>query len=442
MHRYDHETQLGAATRRIGHWLFSERQFIVRSKGRVRCVSMSRLPQVVLSALALIGFAWVTHATVSYFDFQTTIIAKDHEIALGARAYRTLRAEVRDSRRRFLAIAGALEKNQAHLVNLVDQNQTLQGNLTSMQDKLQDSEDERLSSAQRRDFLHSQIAGIETQVEDAANRNASLAGDLETTEIRLSVVLAERSQAEQRGDHLKSRVRRLESRLANVSESQATLLLRITESTVGDIERLRTLIDSTGIGVDRLLARVNRRTSGVGGPFIPVIGGAGGDADGDRFDVGMSVLGEHMNRWETLQRLVRNLPLIPPVDHYYVASRFGRRNDPFNKRWAMHMGLDLAGSSRQPIHAAAPGKVVFAGWAGRFGRLIDIDHGLGVRTRYGHLRKIKVKKGQRVEYRQTIGLLGSSGRSTGPHLHYEVVVDGKQVNPMKFLNAGKNVFKG
>ncbi len=98
--------------------------------------------------------------------------------------------------------------------------------------------------------------------------------------------------------------------------------------------------------------------------------------------------------------------------------------------------------SRQKIRSVAPGKVKYAGWKGRFGRYIEIDHGHGIVTRYGHLRSLKVKRGQKVTHRQLIGLLERSGRSTGPHLHYEILVDGKHVDPIKFVNAEKNVFKG
>ena len=160
------------------------------------------------------------------------------------------------------------------------------------------------------------------------------------------------------------------------------------------------------------------------------------------FEISLTSIYTHMDRWETLQRTVRHLPLISPVDQYYVASRFGRRRDPINKRWAVHKGLDLAGPAGQKIRSPADGRIVYAGNKGLFGRFIEIDHGAGIRTRYGHLRRVLVKRGQRVIHGQEIGILGSSGRSTGPHVHYEILVDGKQVNPAKFLKAGRSVFKG
>ena len=127
--------------------------------------------------------------------------------------------------------------------------------------------------------------------------------------------------------------------------------------------------------------------------------------------------------------------------NHSVFSVFGRRIDPMRRRWSQHNGLDIANGFGTPILSPAPGRVVFAGRNGGFGRMVEIDHGLGIRTRYAHLQKILVKRGQVVEFRDKIAEMGSSGRSTGPHLHYEVRVNGRPVNPMKFLKAGKYVFK-
>ena len=124
-----------------------------------------------------------------------------------------------------------------------------------------------------------------------------------------------------------------------------------------------------------------------------------------------------------------SMPVIVPVEKLYVASRFGRRRDPFTRRWARHEGIDLAGPSRQPIFATASGRVTFAGRNGAFGRMVEIDHGHGVVTRYGHLYRAHVKRGDQVTVGQTIAALGNSGRSTGPHVHYEVRYKDKPLDP-------------
>ena len=131
-----------------------------------------------------------------------------------------------------------------------------------------------------------------------------------------------------------------------------------------------------------------------------------------------------------------------PLDNFALMSGFGARHDPFTGQAAMHYGLDMSAPMRTPVMATAPGTVVVAGWKSRYGRMVEIDHGNGLRTRYGHLYKINVRRGQKVDFREVVGLLGSSGRSTGPHVHYEVLVNGEPTDPNKFLRAGKDVFKG
>jgi murein DD-endopeptidase MepM/ murein hydrolase activator NlpD len=117
-------------------------------------------------------------------------------------------------------------------------------------------------------------------------------------------------------------------------------------------------------------------------------------------------------------------------------SGFGYRSDPFNHRSAMHPGLDLAGPIGTPIYATADGTVARAGWnSGGYGNLVEIDHGRGISTRYGHMSAILVREGDRITRGQQIGRMGSTGRSTGSHLHYEVRIDGRAVNPMPFMKS-------
>jgi murein DD-endopeptidase MepM/ murein hydrolase activator NlpD len=117
-------------------------------------------------------------------------------------------------------------------------------------------------------------------------------------------------------------------------------------------------------------------------------------------------------------------------------SGFGIRSDPFLGRPAMHTGLDFRASSGDPVRATAYGKVITAGWQGGYGKMVEIDHGNTLTTRYGHLSEIGVKVGDIVRIGQVIGAVGSTGRSTGPHLHYETRIDGDAVDPQKFLRAG------
>jgi murein DD-endopeptidase MepM/ murein hydrolase activator NlpD len=141
-----------------------------------------------------------------------------------------------------------------------------------------------------------------------------------------------------------------------------------------------------------------------------------------------------------LDRLNRTLAAVPvrrPVmSEIDMTSGFGVRIDPFLNRPAMHTGLDFRGNIGDPIRATANGTVTHAGWAGGYGNMVEIDHGNGMSTRYGHLSEIETNVGQAIRTGQVIGRLGSSGRSTGPHLHYETRVDGEAVDPERFLRVG------
>jgi murein DD-endopeptidase MepM/ murein hydrolase activator NlpD len=124
-------------------------------------------------------------------------------------------------------------------------------------------------------------------------------------------------------------------------------------------------------------------------------------------------VGVQVERWEALKLLVRAMPLSAPLDQYQITSGFGRRTDPINGRKAMHTGIDFKAAVKTAVLSTAPGRVVFAGRNREYGRLVEIDHGFGIRTRYAHLAEIAVKQGDEVGNRAKVGLLGSSGRSTG-----------------------------
>ena len=134
-----------------------------------------------------------------------------------------------------------------------------------------------------------------------------------------------------------------------------------------------------------------------------------------------------------LTELPNSLPL--PAAKYYISSNFGLRKDPMNNRRAFHKGVDLAGWHKTEIFAPADARVLRAGKNGGYGNFIELEHKNGFVTRFGHLNKIKVKKGQTIAKNEVIGLMGSTGRSTSTHLHYEVLLDGKHVNPLKITKA-------
>jgi murein DD-endopeptidase MepM/ murein hydrolase activator NlpD len=175
-------------------------------------------------------------------------------------------------------------------------------------------------------------------------------------------------------------------------------------------------------------------SEGMGGPYEPVEGkGATAEA---RSDAQFRSLFMTWKKLDSLEHGVISIPSVHPISaDLHFSSYFGVRSDPFRGTSAMHAGVDIPGAKGTPIYATADGIVERAGRAGGYGNLVEIDHGKGIETRYGHLSKIMVEPNERVKRGQVIALMGSTGRSTGSHLHYEVRIDGRAVNPMPFLQT-------
>jgi murein DD-endopeptidase MepM/ murein hydrolase activator NlpD len=309
----------------------------------------------------------------------------------------------------------------------------------------------------QRDALASRVDGLESGIKTARARAKLAEVDLEKVLDRLEKTTGsegialngsdrpESDELDGQIDHdgatvkLRQRTVALIRRLNDLHAAQGNVLDRLGERTVKNIEEAERLITMTGLELDKVLGRATRMASGQGGPLFEV---ASTTEDVEGLPGSVSEIDTQLTRWAGLRSLLKRVPLVSPVDFYHQASPFGLRRDPFTKKKAMHYGVDLAGWGGAPVFTTAPGKVVFAGRKGRYGKMIEIDHGYGIRTRYGHLRKVLVKRGQEVGHRHRIGLLGSTGRSTGPHVHYEVRFDGKPMNPEKFIKAGRYVFKG
>jgi len=200
------------------------------------------------------------------------------------------------------------------------------------------------------------------------------------------------------------------------------------------VEPLDAIFRQVGLDPERLIDQVRSGYSGLGGPELSIqFSTKGGAPDADALRAN-DILGA-MDRINLYRIAANKVPLAMPVKSTF------RYTSGFGIRWGKpHEGTDLAAPVGTPIYATADGTVIFAGWSSGYGRLIKIRHEFGIETRYAHLNKIRVSVGQRVSQGERIGDMGNSGRSTGPHLHYEVITSGKPVNPMTFLRAGANVF--
>ncbi|EAP91163.1 MAG: M23 family peptidase [Oceanicaulis sp.] len=236
-----------------------------------------------------------------------------------------------------------------------------------------------------------------------------------------------------------------EERVAALLADQESALAEAENAAERRLENLRAVLRLTGMRVDEAMQEgpLENEDGGTGGPLIsldqaPLFSDALNLED--PFNARVARIANRLVESEQVEALLNATPLGLPIDGpFRETSRYGARIDPFTRRLAMHAGKDFAAFRNAPIVAPAPGRVVYAGWRAGYGRTVEVDHGYGFRTRYGHLHSIDVRRGDDVELGQRLGGMGSTGRSTGTHLHYEIWFRGEHIDPEDYIRAGRYV---
>ena len=223
----------------------------------------------------------------------------------------------------------------------------------------------------------------------------------------------------------------VETSLDALARDQVTFVEELASDVTERSERIAAVLEEIG----RDVPDDGKDEDAMGGPFVPLPS----DVDPETFREGVALVTAEVERFETLQETASGLPLMTPMSGATITSRFGVRSDPFRRRPAMHTGIDFRAPSGRPARATAAGKVISAGYNRGYGNMVEIDHGDGLTTRFAHLSKILAKKGQVVAKGDIVGQTGSTGRSTGPHLHYEIRVNGRAIDPMTFIRAGEEL---
>ncbi|NOC90991.1 DUF5930 domain-containing protein [Ruegeria sp. HKCCD6604] len=255
-----------------------------------------------------------------------------------------------------------------------------------------------------------------------------------TAEERDQIAADARQALDQRDD--------LELEIRLMQERSDEIFRQLEEAMVISVEPLDKMFRQAGMPTDRIIEEVRRGYSGMGGPLTPLSLSTRGEVDElSAEEARANTLLKQMDQLNLYRLAAEKAPFANPV-HSAVrfTSGYGSRRDPKTGGRRMHNGVDFAGPQGTDIFATADGVVTHAGWQSGFGRLVKIKHAFGIETLYAHNTKIKVKVGQRVSRGDHIADMGSTGRSTGTHLHYEVRVNGKPVNPMTYIKAARNVF--
>ena len=270
---------------------------------------------------------------------------------------------------------------------------------------------------------------------------ASLDQRLTQAEGRAKALSDELDASRQAKVALHGRVGQLEARLDQLRTTVETATDNLRGWLASHVETVTSVLGDLGIDASELLARASshERLEGRGGPLELVSADDGQTSLRIPWAGTQSPLVLKLERLQAAQRLLAALPLAAPLTEFHVTSAFGVREDPIEGGRAFHEGLDLAVPGGTIVHAPSAGRVVRVERDGAYGLLVEIDHGLGLVTRYAHLKRALVKPGDEVHAYDPLGVVGSTGRSTGPHLHYEVRIDGKPVDPAAFIEAGRRL---
>jgi murein DD-endopeptidase MepM/ murein hydrolase activator NlpD len=458
--------------------LFPDRQILVRGNDQVRFITLTRNVQLTVTGAALALVAWLAVATGMIFALNRSIDARDARLDRQRIAYDKLVGDVAQYQTRIAEVARGLRDRQVSLLEMfepgagVDRaaqagkpedaaareavqrhmrrldnelesitalSASLETNLGDVRRRLSAALTERDQVAAARAELWSRLQEAQRREKGETDRNLTLRQTLGETVHQLDNAVTDRDRAAGERDRHRARAAELERAAAEAQEQQQNLIYRLAERAADSIQDAERIVALTGMKLDALIGpRRHAAAAGAqGGPFLPV-----GQRDPVKeMQASLNQLDTQLDRWEALQKLLRAIPFAPPLDKFAFTSGFGMRADPFTQTQSMHQGLDLSAPRRTQIYAPAPGIVLFASRKDRYGKMIEIDHGMGMVTRYGHLDEITVKPGQRVGFREKIGLVGSTGRTSGAHLHYEVVVKGQPIDPMRFLEVGKHLYK-
>ncbi len=384
-------------TRRI----FCKRSIIIISEHKTQHVPFAGWVQFVGVVAAMGIVAWASYSSGSYMAAQKVLIEKDRKLASSTQENQRVEAEFSLLRRDLMKLA----------------------------------EDSKSGKSAE----YAKVIAEQYSHDDPKN---------------VPAVTASNDQNADKYNAVFKRIEYLENKVKELQTTHDSMIADIRSATGGKIKELEEVIAKTGMDEKPLerAAEAKRNqeeqrhekygriedgatgasTGGQGGPFIPAATSVLKEKDAELYF--------NLHHLVALNDIVGAMPLdVPIAGDYHQSSGFGTRVDPFRGALAFHSGVDLSGGEGAKILATNNGRVEFAGWKTAYGNVIDIRHEYGISTRYAHLARILVQPDQIVKKGQVIGIQGSTGRSTGHHLHYEVRYNGKAINPGNFLKAGDDV---
>ncbi|NIZ10817.1 DUF5930 domain-containing protein [Pseudooceanicola sp. HF7] len=425
---------------------FPERRLFLRSEDETRFIRLKPGTQLIAFAGSAALVAWTIIATAillmdtigagNYRD-QALRDQQTYQASLNAMAVeRDLREEeALAAQDRFSSALARVSDMQTELLRSEARRRELETGIDVIQVNLR-------RTLKERDTARAELTALTDPA--AEGQGAALPAEAEETLNFLSAALSDtaeqRDQTERNAQDALLQADEMAQRIALMEDQNDAIFRQLEDAMQVSVEPLDKMFRAAGMNPDSILDQVRSGYSGQGGPMTPISFSTMGEMPNPDADRANAIL-EELDQLNLYRIAASKAPFATPVkSSFRFTSGYGRRRDPKTGGIRSHMGVDLAAPVGTPLYATADGTVVFAGWSSGYGRLVKIQHAFGIETRYAHMSRISVKVGQKVSRADRIGDMGASGRVTGPHVHYEVRVNGTPVNPMTYIKAAKNVF--
>ncbi len=431
----------------LEHW-FPERRVFLRSETDTRFIRLKPGTQLIAFTGASLFVGWTIIATAvllmdsigaGNFREQARRDQRTYENRLNALASErdSRAAEAIAAQDRFNAALDQISKMQSELLASETRRRELETGIEVIQTTLRRTIREREAAKDRAEGL---MAASEGNGDVVLAASGGAPGALDVMIEALEQTARERDQVTADAQAALTQADDMALQIKAMQEKNDTIFRQLEDAMTISVKPLDKMFRAAGMDTDRVLSQVRRGYGGQGGPLTPITFSTKGLAPSLDETRANRLLGQ-MDQLNLYRIAAQKAPFAIPVKAgFRFTSGFGYRRDPKTGGRRMHAGVDFAGPVGTPLYATADGVVVHAGWSSGYGRLVKIQHEFGIETRYAHLSRLSVNVGQRVSRGQRIGDMGTSGRVTGPHLHYEVRVGGNPVNPMIYIKAANDVF--
>lgn len=421
-----------------------EQTLVLRTRSDQRELTFSPLTRLGLLLGTALSVGWLVVATTatisSGFESDSAQARSDslqdaYELRLAELAAErdAFALDTQTMQDRFSLALEQVSAQQDELIDAMTVQNEQQITLFALQRRLNTAIAERNAAQQGLDGLQAEFAAM---AEGNGPRESS-EFELTTTLLAMNSALSETLQTRDTSiaytEELETQIAQTEQKIRLDAQRRDRMITQLEEAVQVSFSPLKTMFDRTGLDVDAMLANVRRNYSGSGGLSGTLE--ATEFQGSDRQDLRLHTLMQSLDTVQLYNIMAAKIPLAMPVKSAIrYSSGFGMRGG------RMHKGTDMAGPVGTPLYATADGVVIYAGRLSGYGNVVKIQHDFGFVTVYAHQSRIRVEKGQRVSRGDRIGDMGNTGRSSGPHLHYEVRHNGKAINPMEFIKAGRHVF--